>query len=58
MVQYPHVLEQPELVQTFITIVTAVTTEMEIAMLDVFLLATGLTHPLVKKVSIPFNFIL
>ena len=41
MAEHPHVLEQLELVQTFTTIVTVVTIEKEVAMLDVFLLVTG-----------------
>ena len=41
MVEHPHALEQPVLVQDFITIVTAVTIKKEVAMLDVFLLVTG-----------------
>ena len=44
MVGHPHVLEQPVLVQTFTTIVTVVSTEKEVAMLDVFSLATGVKH--------------
>ena len=51
MVQLPHALEQPELVQTFITIATVVTTEMEVAMLGVSHLETGLQkHQLARKV--------
>ena len=52
MVEHPHVLEQPVLVQTSTTIVTVVTTEMEVAMLDVFSLATGVKHQLARKVSV------
>ena len=53
MVQLPHVLEQPVLVQLFITIVTVVTIKMEVAMLDVFHLETGLQkHQFARKVSI------
>ena len=53
MVEHPHALEQPVLVQTFITIVTVDTTEREVAMLDVSLLATGVKHQLARKVSGP-----
>ena len=55
MVEHPYVLEQPVLVQTFITIATVVTTEKEVAMLDVFLLATGVKHQLARKVSAHFR---
>ena len=59
MVQLPHVLEQLGLVQPFITIVTVVTTEMEVAMLDVFHLATGLQkHQLARKVCTYGSFVL
>ena len=51
MVEHPHVLEQPELVQTLITIVTVVTIAKEVAMLDVLFLATGVKHLPVRKVS-------
>ena len=51
MVEYPHVLEQPELVQTFITLVTVVTIEKEVAMLDVLFSATGVKHQPVRMVS-------
>ena len=42
MVQHRTALEQPVLAPTFITIVTVVTIEMEVAMLHVFHLETGL----------------
>ena len=52
MVEHPHVLEQPVLVQTFITIVTVVTIEKEVALLLVFYLETGLQgYLLARKVS-------
>ena len=52
MAEHPHALEQPELVQTFTTIVTVVTTEKEVAMLDVFLLVTGVKPLPVGKVRL------
>ena len=56
MVEHHHALEQPVLVRPFITIVTAVTIVLEVAMLDVFLLVTGVgKHPLVTKVSILYQ---
>ena len=51
MVQDRIALEQPMLVRTFTTIVTAVTIEMVVAMLNVFLLVTGLKRQLARKVS-------
>ena len=51
MVEHPHVLEQPVLVQDFITIVTVVTTKKEVSILAVLFLAIGLKHLPVKKVS-------
>ena len=51
MVEYLHVLEQPVLVPNFITIVTVDTIEKEVAMLDVFLMVTGVKHQPVGKVS-------
>ena len=50
MVQHHIALEKPMLVQTFTTIVTVVTIEKEVAMLDVSLLATGLNHQPARKV--------
>ena len=50
MVEHPHVLEQPVIVQTFITIVTVVTILREGATGHVCLLAIGLTHLLARKV--------
>ena len=50
MVEHHIALEQPVLVLTFITIVTVVTIEMEAAMLDVFLLVTGLEPLPVREV--------
>ena len=50
MVEHPHVLEQPVLVQTFITIVTVVTTKKEVVTEHVCLMAIGVMHQLVKGV--------
>ena len=56
MVEQHHALEQPVLVWPCITIVTVVTIVLEVAMLDVFLLVTGVgKHPLVTKVSILYQ---
>ena len=51
MVQDRIALEQLMLVLTCTTIVTAVTIEKEVAMLNVFLLVTGLNRQLARKVS-------
>ena len=50
MVEHPHALEQPVLVQDFITIVTVVTTKKEVAIGHVYLLVIGLMHQLVEMV--------
>ena len=52
MVQHLIAPGQPGLVQILITIVTVVTIEKVAAMLDVFLLVTGLKRQPARKVSI------
>ena len=51
MVQHHIALEPPILVRTFTTTVTVVIIERVVAMLDVFLLVTGLKHQPARKVS-------
>ena len=51
MVQSHIAPEQPVLIQTFITIVTVVTTEKGVVTEHVFLMAIGLKHQLVKEVG-------
>ena len=51
MVEHPHVLEQPVLVQTYISFVTVVTIDKEVAMPHAFEWGIGVKYPLVRKVS-------